>query len=288
MDGPPFPPLPPPLPLLPTPRFTLRSPPPQQQRPAATSHPVLHHAAMASEARESAAPPLAPSDLPPAKAKRVVEVTGVSSSATRQLLIDFFSFHGKIEECTLSRSGNGGGFVGYIQFSNASAAKSALLFDKANFLSHPIGVQMSDYAMPRSEPSPQDTPPPASAPSPAVASSETCDSMEQEAVVVERLVASWDDNECFEKVEQEDAEEPGSRPPPEEGVSTDKVKHEAEPEPDAFLCFRQLAQEPLNQPQALLFLTITSFLAMMMEPKMMLLFSVGSVLAIGKLGKQTA
>ena len=48
----------------------------------------------------------------------------------------FFAFHGKIDQCVISREG-----AGYIRFNNARAAKSALLFDKAAFLGQTISVQ---------------------------------------------------------------------------------------------------------------------------------------------------
>lgn len=73
----------------------------------------------------------------------VVHVSGLSSTATEELLSNFFTFHGKIEGITIN------GDSAHIQFGSASAAKSALLFDKASFLGQVIAVQLSDAPMPR-------------------------------------------------------------------------------------------------------------------------------------------
>eukprot|EP00308_Calcidiscus_leptoporus_P022737 CAMPEP_0119399574 /NCGR_PEP_ID=MMETSP1334-20130426/141428_1 /TAXON_ID=127549 /ORGANISM="Calcidiscus leptoporus, Strain RCC1130" /LENGTH=173 /DNA_ID=CAMNT_0007423467 /DNA_START=87 /DNA_END=608 /DNA_ORIENTATION=+ len=67
-----------------------------------------------------------------------VDVTNVSddeaTAETAELLKSFFEFHGAIRKVTVS------GTAACIQFADATAARSALLFDKAAFLGRTIGV----------------------------------------------------------------------------------------------------------------------------------------------------
>jgi len=212
--------------------------------------------------------------------ERTVKVTGLAASTTKELLSNFFTFHGKIEECVVS----GDGCVGYIQFNNAAAAKSALLFDKASFLNETISVQLTDDPVTSggaSEPTaPSPSTPSGSSPTtkrlsaavehPVNARSSTAgDASEPDAVVVERAASPCDDNEEFERVEAAEADDSG-----EEACATGSTKSPpaaaASPSPPAaagagagaFACFAELSKEPLNDPRAVLAVTLASFLTL--------------------------
>ena len=68
---------------------------------------------------------------------KVVCVSSLPASCTDAQLRDFFAFHGKIERAVLLPH------EAYLEFARPSAASSALLFDKANFLGATIRVTLS-------------------------------------------------------------------------------------------------------------------------------------------------
>eukprot|EP00316_Scyphosphaera_apsteinii_P017430 CAMPEP_0119313052 /NCGR_PEP_ID=MMETSP1333-20130426/27702_1 /TAXON_ID=418940 /ORGANISM="Scyphosphaera apsteinii, Strain RCC1455" /LENGTH=180 /DNA_ID=CAMNT_0007317785 /DNA_START=62 /DNA_END=604 /DNA_ORIENTATION=+ len=70
-----------------------------------------------------------------------ITVTSLSADSTTELLRNFFTFHGKIQRVEIN------GSVAAIEFADASAARSALLFDKASFMGQTIGVSLCSMSL---------------------------------------------------------------------------------------------------------------------------------------------
>lgn len=69
--------------------------------------------------------------------KAAVIVTNVDPKATLDLVTEFFEFHGKTKTVALWQ-----GERAFVEYADQGAARSALLFDKANFMGRTIGVVM--------------------------------------------------------------------------------------------------------------------------------------------------
>jgi len=238
--------------------------------------------------------------------RRVVKVAKLAAEATSDLLIDYFSFHGKIEDCVVSSAVDGEPRVGYVRFYNAAAAQSALLFDKAHFLSQSISVELSgEIPTPEEiEAAAADAP---TAPPPkhdgalgttarisvetgmdglsSVGSAAASSLHEPDAVLIERPTSyetaldqhgyklEHDGHESFETVEREEAVEPGeasatgSTPLPPTLQSDAAPASSASPPTrpatsSAVSCFAQFGKEPLNDPRAVMALTLLSLIGL--------------------------
>lgn len=212
--------------------------------------------------------------------KTNVKVGNVHRDATSALLRSFFEFHGHILRAQIKETPEMR--CGFVEFSDASAAMSALLFDRSSFVGQQITVELCDEPM-------------------------TDEEVEQE---VEGGGATSETSEDFEKVEMQDAPEPAAleaeaaalearktprsspakpaatepaalksclKPPARPsspGAQLDRLMGLAAQPPQAsssllsllelpsFACFRKVLREPINDVRAVLGVTLVGLAAL--------------------------
>jgi len=205
----------------------------------------------------------------------VIKVGGVEPSATPELLRSFFEFHGQILRAVISGSN------GYIEFADSSAAQSALLFDRCNFVGKAISVELSDppdpWPTPKEEtaPTPTPTPTPAAAPTPkSPAKSEKSPAKGDKSpaaapkptpkpVVKQESKEASGSEEEFEKVTMQDATPPPAEPPVKAGPGTcGGLTLASLAEIPSLACFKAVLAEPINDVHAVLGVTMVGLAAL--------------------------